>query len=155
LSDKLETTVVAAASPSSLQLALENEDLSETIKTYVAKFDKTGRERSEFVGYVVAVNGKLSSADVYPSNGLHVKMWEKNLEASVTEAVAADAGETVSKPTKAEVLAFLDDGGQSSEQVEEVIVTGIRLKTRETDKAYAFSTERADGDWVHRNVLAK
>jgi len=154
LSEKLETEVNAAASPSSLQLALENDDLNETIETYVSKFDKTGREKTDFVGYVVAVNGKLSSADVYPSHGLHLKMWEKNLEASVTEAVAAETDETADTPSKADVLAFLDDGGAEAEQ-EEVVVTGIRLKTRETDKAYAFSTERADGEWVHRNVLAK
>ena len=49
-------------------------------------------KETDVVGYVFAVNGKLNSADLYPSNALFRKMWAKLLRASATEAIAdADA----------------------------------------------------------------
>ena len=49
--------------------------------------EQAGEKDDDVVGYVFAVNGKLNSADVYPSNGLFRKMWPKLLQASVTEAI--------------------------------------------------------------------
>lgn len=153
LSATLDTSVAANASPSSLQLALENDELNAKITEYAATFDKAGRSNRSYVGYVVAVNGELSSADIYPSNGLHLKMLEKNLKSSATEAMANEASPPSPElPSKAAVLAFLDDS--DADEAEETVIDGIRLKTRKSERAYAFSTERENGEWVHRNVLA-
>ena len=53
---------------------------------------RAGLKDGDVVGYVVAINGKLSSANVYPSNGLFRKMWEKQLAAVVTEAIGEKRG---------------------------------------------------------------
>ncbi|MBV8838079.1 MAG: hypothetical protein JO000_16215, partial [Alphaproteobacteria bacterium] len=69
LSTNLGVTVNAAASQSSLQLALENEKLKDAQAGYLAALRGAGEQDDDVVGYVFAVNGKLNSAEIYPSNG--------------------------------------------------------------------------------------
>src|SRR5947207_916214 len=78
--------VAAPQSASSLQLSLENEKLKDRQAAYVQALQVAG-EVDGVVGYVFAVNGKLNSADIYPSNGLFRKMWPKLLAANATEAI--------------------------------------------------------------------
>ena len=54
---------------------------------YLKALQKEGEKAGDVIGYVFAINGKLNSAEVYPSNGLFRKMWPKLLKASVTEAI--------------------------------------------------------------------
>jgi hypothetical protein len=145
--------VNAAQSPSSLQLALENEKLQNVQRGYVGAIKKAGEAHGDIIGYVFAVNGKLNSADVYPSNGLFRKMWAKLLNASVTEAIGHKDGAREEAPSIEMVTAFLADAerGKTSEKA---LNAGVKLDTREGDKAYYFETTRAGG-WVHRNYLAK
>lgn len=144
--------VTATESPTSLQLSLENEALDAKIEGFVAAFDDAGRSDASIVGYVVAINGELSSADIYPSNGLFLKMWDKNLTASATEAVSLRTDEFGEIPDVKEARKFVEDGG-ADERVDEI--GDVVLRTRESEKTYAFDTERAGGGWVHKNVLAK
>ncbi len=57
-----------------------------------------GEAGDDIVGYVFAVNGKLNSADVYPSNGLFRKMWGKLLTASAIEAIGHRNAPNVAPP---------------------------------------------------------
>jgi hypothetical protein len=154
LSSSLGTTVNAAASQSSLQLALENEKLKDAQRGYIAALQTAAEKDGDVVGYIFAINGKLNSAEVYPSNGLFRKMWPKLLQASVTEAIGQKSGDKDANPTGEAALAFLDAAskGQSSEKT---LTKEVRLETRNTDKAFYFETRRASGDWVHRSYLAK
>ena len=54
---------------------------------YLKALKAAGEKDGDVIGYVFAINGKLNSAEVYPSNGLFRKMWPKLLQASVTEAI--------------------------------------------------------------------
>jgi len=87
LSERVGVPVAAPTSRTSLQLALENEKLRDLQAAYVKALEEAGTKDGDVVGYVFAINGKLNSADVYPSNGLFRKMWSKLLRASVTEAI--------------------------------------------------------------------
>jgi hypothetical protein len=153
LTDKVGTQVNAAQSPSSLQLALENDKLKNLQRGYLDALKAAGEAQDDIVGYVFAVNGKLNSADVYPSNGLFRKMWTKLLNASVTEAIGHKDAARETAPSIEAVTAFLTDAerGRASEKA---LNAELKLDTREGDKAYYFETTRASG-WVHRNYLAK
>ena len=92
------------------------------------------------MGYVFAVNGKVSSADIYPSNGLFRKMWHKLLRASITEAISErDAG---SEPAPAPPVAVADEfisraaGAQSTETR-----AGGRTRIEVNDSAKVISLE--------------
>lgn len=154
LSSNLGVTVNAAASQSSLQLALENEKLQTAQSAYVAALQPTGEKDADVIGYVFAVNGKLNSAEIYPSNGLFRKMWPKLLKASITEAIGQKNAGGEATPTSEAAMAFLDDAikGAASEKT---LTADVRLETRTADKAFYFETRRASGAWVHRSYLAK
>jgi hypothetical protein len=153
LSSRVGTQVNSAQSASSLQLALENEKLIDAQRAYVNALKKAGEAGDDIVGYVFAVNGKLNSADVYPSNALFRKMWAKLLNASVTEAISQKDEPRVDAPSMETVTAFLTDAERGAAS-EKTLNAGVRLQTRAGEQAYLFETARADG-WVHRNYLAK
>jgi hypothetical protein len=153
LAGNLGAPVNAPQSPSSLQLALENDKLKTLQSGYLDALKAAGEAGDDIVGYVFAVNGKLNSADVYPSNALFRKMWNKLLNASVTEAIGHKDGTREPAPTIEAVTAFLSDAerGRASEKT---LNADLKLDTREGDKAYYFETARSSG-FVHRNYLAK
>ena len=153
LSANLGSAVRSAQSASSLQLALENDKLVGAQEAYLKALKAAGEAENDIVGYVFAVNGKLNSGDVYPSNGLFRKMWAKLLKASVIEAIGNRGEGRQETPTIEAVTAFLAaaERGQPSEKA---LNAGVRMETREADNALYFETTRAAG-WVHRNYLAK
>jgi hypothetical protein len=161
LSGSLGGSVNSAQSQSSLQLALENEKLVDAQQGYVKALKAAGEADGDIVGYVFAVNGKLNSADVYPSNGLFRKMWAKLLNASAIEAIGHKDEAREEAPSIETVTAFLSDAerGQASAKP---LNAGVRLDTREGERGYLFETARAaspsgsgPASWVHRNYLAK
>ena len=158
IQDKLSAGVGApVASPvsqSSLQLALENEKLKDSQAAYVKVLEPAGLEGTDIVGYVFAINGKLNSADTYPSNGLFRKMWHKLLNANATEAIGEKNDTSDQPPSIEAVTAFLGaaEQGQSSERS---LTERVKLETREASNAVYFETRRSDGTWFHKNYLAK
>jgi ARG and Rhodanese-Phosphatase-superfamily-associated Protein domain len=159
LTGNLGASVSSAQSGSSLQLALENEKLMDAQKLYINALKAAGESSDDIIGFVFAVNGALNSADIYPSNGLFRKMWTKLLTASVIEAIGHKDEPAVAPPDSAAASAFLAaaEAGKSSEKS---LNAGVKLQTREADKAYLFETARAvspsaPAAWVHKNYLAK
>ena len=159
LTGNLGSQVRSAQSASSLQLALENEKLIDAQKGYSKALKAAGESADDVVGFIFAVNGELNSADVYPSNGLFRKMWGKLLTASVIEAIGHKDEPAVTTPSIDAVTAFLA-AAESGKSSEKPLNAGVKLETREADKAYLFETARAaspasPASWVHRNYLAR
>jgi hypothetical protein len=160
LSRALNTPVLVEESRSSLQLSLENEKLKDAQAAYVKALQPAGEGESDVIGYVFAVNGKLNSADLYPSNGLFRKMWPKLIAANATEAIGDKSAASNTLPSTVDVLAFLKaaEDGKASERA---VTRNVKLETREADRALFFETRRAPASpgaaagWVHRNYLAK
>jgi hypothetical protein len=153
LTDSVGARINSARSPSSLQLALENDNLLALKRAYVDALKAKGEAEDDIIGYVFAVNGKLNSADLYPSNGLFRKMWAKLLNASATEAIVHKDEARGAEPSIEAVTAFLADA-ERGKATEKPLTAGLKLDSREGDQAYYFETARASG-WVHRNYLAK
>jgi hypothetical protein len=153
LSSNLAAPVAAPASQSSLQLALENEKLKDA-QAYLAALQGAAEKDGDVVGYVFAVNGKLNSAEVYPSNGLFRKMWPKLLQASITEAIGAKDAGGEATPTSEAAMAFLDEAAKGAAS-EKPLTADVKLETRAGDKAFYFETRGARGALVHRSYLAK
>jgi hypothetical protein len=153
LNSNLGVQVRSAQSGSSLQLALENDKLVSTQRSYVGALKAAGEAEDDILGYVFAVNGTINSADVYPSNGLFRKMWAKLLDASAIEAISHKDAPRVDTPSLEAVEAFLATA-ESGKASEKPLNAGVRLTTRDAPAAFFFETARADG-WVHRNYLAK
>ena len=154
LSEQLSAEVAAPQSATSLQLSLENDKLKEAREAYVKSLQSFGGEKDDIIGYVFAVNGKVNSADVYPSNALFRKMWPKLLQARVTEAIGADKTAPVAAPAPASVGAFLSSAESGAAQ-EETVSGLARQEVRDAKASLFVEAKRDNGAWVHRNYLAK
>jgi ARG and Rhodanese-Phosphatase-superfamily-associated Protein domain len=154
LADKVGAPVAAPESASSLQLALENKKLVTEQKTYVDALKIAGEASDDVIGYVFAINGAISSGDVYPSNALFRKMWAKLLNAGATEAIGHRNDTPAAAPPSIEAVnAFLAAAEQGAKN-EKPLTAGLRQETREGEKTYMFETAGGSG-FVHRNYLAK
>ena len=154
LSRSVGASVAAPASPSSLQLSLENEKLKQAQAAYIAALQGAGETGDDIVGYVFAINGKINSGDVYASNALFRKMWGKLLAANVTEAISAKEAAKAAPPSVKDVEAFLATAS-TGVKTERAINASVRLATHDGDASLYAETRRTDGSWVHRNYLAK
>jgi len=154
LADKVGAPVAAPESASSLQLALENKKLVTEQKSYVEVLKTAGEASDDVIGYVFAINGAISSGDVYPSNALFRKMWAKLLNAGATEAIGHRNDTPAAAPPSIEAVnAFLAAAEQGAKN-EKPLTAGLRHETREGEKTYMFETAGGSG-FVHRNYLAK
>jgi hypothetical protein len=156
LSERLGAAVASEESASSLQLALENGKLDEERGKAVMALKDVALAESDVVGFAFAINGELNSADLYPSNGLFLKMWEKGLAAAATEAIGKRGASAAKAPVPepAKVAAFLESAGAGKAE-EATLSDMIALETRDSTAAYQFETKRKGGGFIHRNVLAK
>jgi hypothetical protein len=147
--------VASPQSGSSLQLSLENAKLKEARDAYLTSLQPEGAKDADIVGYVVAINGQMRAANVYPSNALFRKMWDKQLAAAVTEAIgdkqAKPAAVAPAPPAVTEFLANAEKG----KSYERVLAAGMRQQTRDADGALYNEARGADGKWIHRSYLAK
>jgi hypothetical protein len=157
LSANTGTRVNGAASPTSFQLALENKEVQKTSDSYFKALAGIINGKSDVIGYVFAINGKINSADIYASNALFRKLWPKLLTSSAIEAVAElRRGEKFEAPRPADVRGFLDDSAKGTEKQKDVS-SRVQMVTRDSDGSVFFETrDRAKPDtWVHRNVIKK
>jgi hypothetical protein len=157
LTSNLGAPVAAARSRTSLQLALENGGLERAQAAYLEALQPLGEKDDDIVGYVFAVNGKLNSADIYPSNGLFRKMWPKLLRASATEALSERDGAAEPAPPAAEASGFLASP-RVAPGVEKNVGSAASIEMRESAKTLFMEAKPAAAPasaWVHRNYLAK
>jgi hypothetical protein len=158
LSANTGTRVNGAASPTSFQLALENEKVLASADSYVKALGNIVNGKPDVIGYVFAINGKINSADVYASSSLFKKLWPKLLQASAIEATAElRRGEKFAAPPAAAVKGFLDDSPKGTDEKQKDVSSRVQMVTRESKENVFFETrDRAKSDaWVHRNYIKK
>src|SRR6516162_3963142 len=154
LSRSVGTPVAATTSPSSLQLSLENAKLREAQAAYFDALGSAGESADDIVGYVFAINGKITGGDVYASSALFRKMFRKLLIANITQAISEKNGTRASPPSLDDVQAFLT-AVDSAPPSERALNSSVRLATGGGDHYLSTEIKRADGGWVHRNYLAR
>ena len=157
LSQNVSAVVNVTASPSSLELSVENAKVKESTNNYIRALSGIVRAKTDVIGYVIAINGKVNSADVYASKTLFLKLWPKLLKANATEALAELEGEAPPKPISDEsVHNFLADAEKGTAK-EKDVTERVNLVTREDSNNVFFETrDRArQGAWIHRNYIKK
>jgi hypothetical protein len=163
-SEILGEPVAAAESESSLQLSLENEKLKKVQAEYVSALKPKGEAGEDVVGYAVAVNGRIKSAEIYSSNGLFRKMWNKQLEAGAVEAVGWRDLPKVEAPKLDDVTAFLSDADRGKASTE-TLNADTQIQVRRAPQAAVFEAQLTRGRtsasvvserrYYHRSYLKK
>lgn len=157
LSKNVGGTVASSSSRSSLQLSLENGRVAATADDYVKALGNLINGKNDVIGYAIAVNGELNSADVYVSNALFKKLWPKMLKAAAVEAVAEQNGRMASSsPAKPDtVKQFLADADRGRGEEREV-AGGSRIITRDKeDSAVYEARDDKSKIVVHRAYVKK
>ncbi|MEO1608013.1 MAG: DUF6569 family protein [Pseudomonadota bacterium] len=155
LSENLRTRVEATGSRSSLALSLENPHLKQAIAAYVQKLEPAADAHDDILGYAFAINGRINSADIYPSHGLFKKMWPKLLRASVTEAISEKTEDKIAhSPKPDDILEFLKEA-ETGKPSTRPINNGAVLQINTSEMSYLFATKLKDGNWIHRNYIAQ
>jgi len=73
-------------------------------------------DRAKMIGYVVALNGKVATVDMFQSPALLKKLEAKLLKSYVTEAIDIAAAKDVKPPTAVEVKEFIADVEKAAEE---------------------------------------
>lgn len=156
LSKNVGAAVASERSSTSLQLSLENKKVVATIDEYIKSLGGAINGQSDVIGYAMAINGKINSADVYVSNALFKKLWLKMLKASATEAVSEARGVRLAEPVKASAVKGMIDDAERAKSKEQAIGKGTRLVTRE-DKDNVMFEARDDKSQVvvHKSYVKK
>jgi hypothetical protein len=150
---------MASPSPSSLEMALENDKVKQSTQKYVQDLQNIVDNKNDVVGYAFAINGKVNSVDVYANNALFKKMWPKLINSSATEALTeSEQGKKYTAPKTADIKECIADADRA--QAREKAVSGkSRLMMQETNKNILFETQDTSGAglgaWVHRNYMTK
>ncbi|HET6575874.1 MAG TPA: DUF6569 family protein [Fimbriiglobus sp.] len=109
LSENVGKPVANPQSPTSLQLALEDAAVADKLASYERELGSVLRGSRRVVGFVIAVNGKVTGAEVFGSSAVLAKAWPKALRSAAVEALA-ERSERPFAPCKSEaVTAFLAD----------------------------------------------
>ncbi len=154
LGGKLGAPVAAAQSATSLQLTLENQKVKASADSYIAALGKAIDGAPDVIGFAFAVNGRISSADVYGSHALFAKMWPKLLKAAAVEAVAEfEKGRSFEPPAIEKVEAAIADA-ETGKTTEEKLTPRVKAVTRESKANLLFETRDKDTT-VHRNYVVK
>jgi hypothetical protein len=154
-----EVALRSPASPTSLELTLENKKLEEAQKECIQALLRVTDRREDAIGYVAIVNGNVASADVYGSHGLFMKLWPTLLKGSAVQALAEKSGDKNAKPVPGTdaVHAFLD-GLEQGKPTAKPVGAGLRLEERDSAKGVVFETRTGSDDkeaLLRRSYIAK
>jgi hypothetical protein len=157
LGTRLASSMASEKSKTSLQLTLENERLQKAQAAFVTALEAKALNDNDVIGVVIAINGTVRGADIYPSNGLFRKMWPKLVRAAATEALANPAKDVAAAhaaaPAIADVEKFLSDA-ESGKASTRALADIAQHETKESPDVLKVEARTTDGRWIHRNFLA-
>ena len=154
LSQSLHSDIRSPSSPTSLDLSLGQADLHSARGEYIDRIAMAGRDDPSITGTFFALNGAVHSGETYPWNGLFSKMWDKNLNASIMEAMRYSPDGRNTPPTQDAIEAMLRQTEAGTES-RHPLPLGSWLRQR-LGRSFSFlESFRADGAWVHRSYFAR
>jgi hypothetical protein len=157
LAANLGASVKSAASESSYQLTLEAAKVRQTTDAFRKDLAELAASHPDALGYVAAVNGKVTGSDVYSTHDLFRRLWPKLLDASAVEAMAAPRlGTSIAPPPMADVRAAATGYGARVSDEKRLNRRTDSLKA-ELPQGLVFETKDAEAPAgpVHRSYVTK
>ena len=157
LAKNLGASVKSAASESSYQLTLETQKVQQIADGFKKELSGLADKFPDTLGYVAAVNGKVTGADVYANHDLFRKLWPKLLGSAAVEAMASAKPDKDSPPPPmADVRAAATGKGARVSNKKQINRRTTSLKS-ELPHGLVFETKDADAPAtpVHRSYVSK
>ncbi len=121
--EKVQAEVKSTASPTSLQLTLENDKLKNSVTEYVNALQAAFDGKSDVIGFAFFVNGKISTVETFGNAALFRKLQKKLLESAANEAFEQfDGTLKFDTPTYEQLKIFItaaEKGTETSRQTAE------------------------------------
>ncbi|SEL70779.1 hypothetical protein SAMN04487910_3125 [Aquimarina amphilecti] len=157
LSRKNGKTVNVAnnASNTSLQLALESDELDSAKKEYYNKF-KDLIKTNNVIGYAYAINGEIYGVEIYNNQHLFKNLWDKILESVIVEAISEEKDvDHKSSCSIADVQTFKNAVKDENEEVVKSINKTTNFRTVQNSNGnIVFTTEDVDKKrWIHKSYM--
>ncbi|HUS47915.1 MAG TPA: DUF6569 family protein [Phycisphaerae bacterium] len=147
------TFVTATTSPSSLQLTLEHPNVKKMRQEYIDKLADIPEGKGDVIGYAVAINGKVVSADVYASSDLFRRLWPKLLKSSATEAVAEFEKDKTFDGVTADNIRTCMDSAEKGEAYTKTDPSGMNIEVRKADRQVYIRSADANGATFHGSFM--
>ena len=152
LEERVGDEVKSERSKTSLPLSLEHEAVRGGIEAYLAVLEGLAEKHADTRGFVAVVDGEISSAEVYASHDLYVRLWPPLARALATEALALAKDDVVATPPSADdVGAFLREA--EAGRVEASPAPGN--EKRATDSTLYFEAGTPELPKAHRSYIKK
>lgn len=157
ISSGISKSVAAPASPSSLQLSLEDGDLKKTAADYAKAMKPLIEENERAIGYVAVINGSIHSAEIFAGHDLFRRLWPKLIETTSIEAISEKKGKQAVKAATAEdAKEFLEKAEAVPATAEKIHGDFWSISAVGTDTAVFQTVDKSkDGLWLRRSLLKK
>ena len=144
LASKVGAPVQNVASPTSLELSLEDKRVQDAVAGYMQVLSPLAESASDSVGFGFAINGQMSSVEIFASHALFVKAWGKLLRAATVEAVSEyDDKKAYSAVAAQDVQALIIDAERGVTTVEQ-ITPRVKATKKETKDSVVITSEDAE-----------
>lgn len=146
-----------SASPTSLQLSLENTELKKKNQAFIETLKPAAEKQERSIGFVTVINGQINSAEIFAGHDLFRRAWPKLLESAAIEAISEQKEKAAEKPaTSDEVMEFLAKA-EDAKATKEKIQGSLWTVSAEGDSTLLFQTvdEGKDDRWLRRSVIKK
>ncbi len=153
LARHLHSSAADPRSPTSLALSLDGERLRAAEKSFVDALGPIGLRDDDVLGFVLAVNGRVSKAEIYASNALFRAMWIKQLRAAAAEAIETESADKVPPPSLESIARLLDVSAFGPAK-ETPLIASVTEMRREGPQTLFVETRHQDATWVLRSYLA-
>ncbi|MBW8244826.1 hypothetical protein K1F50_18605 [Muricauda oceani] len=146
--------VADEVSETSLQLALENEELSKAKEAYHDAL-KDLIDTPDALGYAYAINGEIHGVEIYNNTRLFKDLWDKILESVVVEAIGKEGEESSTPKTKKDVLDFMKAGKSNDKKTVKKLNRLTNFETLENKAGHlVFTTTDLEWKkWVHKSFM--
>lgn len=160
LNSTVKSDVRSGTSASSLQLTLENTRVQESVGDFIKQFSSLTEKVKDSRGVAFAINGKITSVDIYADHALFTKIWPKLLKSAAVEAVSDTLPGTPANPPPASAVSEYLKKAESAPKTKEQDVNR-KTKTMYKENAESLgnttkdSADKTSDGYLHKNYLSK
>lgn len=143
-SEKVQAEVKSNASPTSLQLTLENDKIKSSISEYVNALQAAFDNKNDVLGFAFFINGKISTVEIFGNATIFKKLQKKLLEAAASEAFEQyDENIKFEAPTLSMLKSFMENSEKGTETTRQTSTNMIEY-TKKTDSSILLRTINTD-----------
>jgi hypothetical protein len=159
MGEALNTNLHSDVSPSSYQLSMEHSVLETRRQAYREALEPALGQCPDAIGFAFAINGKPNTADFYGSGDLFRRLWSRQLDAAITEALMEAPKEGFpNQPllTTESIEQWLEDAAPEQAPKVQEVCSGVWLHTSKKPKSVLFDTVLSESEplVLHRNIIA-